>query len=782
MALANERQANANALQAEQNEKVAQKERDEVKTLNAKLEATLKELQATQARLRNALYLTHISFAQHAWEADAADRVKELLAKDRPQPGEADLRGFEWHYLSRLCPADRLVIQAEGQRFAHSPDGKRLVGVRKFGLNGPGDPVAKVWDAQTGQELLSLKGHTKAVRLALFSPDSKRLATTADDNTVRVWNAKNGQELLVLKGRTQAVRAIFSPDSMLLATSDVDNSVRVWDTQNGQELHNFKRAEGERELPVQLAFSPDGNYLACSSFEVERGGGKNIIRREGPLRVWVIRTGQELFNVEGVGNQIAFGSDGKRLVTCSWMDGVSKVLDARTGKELLLFKAGGEKDGFLKGAKPTVAFSADGKLLASGRMTTLGVGEEPIRVWDVQSGKELLTLRGRSASIDRLVFSPDAKRLASVSSDRIMVRNKDGMGGYYENNNVRVKVWDVQTGQKLHEMIVNNPLNSLAFSPDGKQLVASDSDGVRVWDVQPLAFVAGTVATFSLSQDGKRLATASLSGERKEVVDLQVWDAQTGQQLLTLKGLVGFRLGGKMRLAFSPDGKRLAGVVSKMAKVWDAHTGQELVTIEGEYLAISGIAFSPDGNKLALYSKLWDAHTGQELLTLKNAGVGMAFSQDGTRLVGSGSEGQGKEKTIVWDARTGEELVVRQGTYLGVAFSPDGKRLAGLGPYPASSVIVWDAQTGKELLTLKGHAEQVQSLAFSPDGRRLVSAPDKKAGQVKIWNAETGEELLTLNGQGPLAFSPDGHRLFGRGADGVVKIWDATPLPEKKEP
>jgi WD40 repeat protein len=104
-----------------------------------------------------------------------------------------------------------------------------------------------------------------------------------------------------------------------------------------------------------------------------------------------------------------------------------------------------------------------------------------------------------------------------------------------------------------------------------------------------------------------------------------------------------------------------------------------------------------------------------------------------------------------------------------VAFSPDGKLLAG------SKGKVWDAQTGKELFIIQGGGA-----AFSPDGSRLASAGGE---WLKVWNTQTGEELLTLKvhtgGVGNVVFSPDGHRLAGVGWDGSVRIWDATPLPEK---
>ena len=134
-----------------------------------------------------------------------------------------------------------------------------------------------------------------------------------------------------------------------------------------------------------------------------------------------------------------------------------------------------------------------------------------------------------------------------------------------------------------------------------------------------------------------------------------------------------------------------------------------------------------------------------------------------------------------WDARTGEEVLSIQGGS-GFAISPDSERLAG-GFF--ASVKLWNAKTGKELLTLPGRTNGVSSFVFSPDGQRLVSAPDRstpdRTGMIKVWHAQTGEELLSLNGRGPVAFSPDGSRLFGRAADGTVKIWDATPLPENEQ-
>src|SRR5262249_16426364 len=155
-----------------------------------------------------------------------------------------------------------------------------------------------------------------------------------------------------------------------------------------------------------------------------------------------------------------------------------------------------------------------------------------------------------------------------------------------------------------------------------------------------------------------------------------VWDAQTGQVLLTLKGA-------GEGVVFSPDGKRLANTGCERdrgvhtVKVWDAQTGQELLSIRG---AGRSVAFSPDGQRLPSASgyrdhtvKVWDAQTGQELLAFKGyiwPAVGAVFSPDGTRLASCGMDG-----TKVWDATSSTEVRTVRGPTDAVVFSPDSKRL-----------------------------------------------------------------------------------------------------------
>src|SRR5439155_1084357 len=160
-------------------------------------------LAAKDQQLQRTLYAAHMNLAHNAFEAGAPGRLRELLAQHRPQPGEADLRGFEWHYLNRLFPADLLVLEHVGlvTSVAYSPDGKRLA-------TGSVRGQMAMWDAQTGERLLTLEGHSASIRCLAFSPDGKRLASASPDKTVTLWDAESGQLLHTLQGHADHVLGI----------------------------------------------------------------------------------------------------------------------------------------------------------------------------------------------------------------------------------------------------------------------------------------------------------------------------------------------------------------------------------------------------------------------------------------------------------------------------------------------------------------------------------------------------------------------------------------------
>jgi WD40 repeat protein len=289
---------------------------------------------------------------------------------------------------------------------------------------------------------------------------------------LKVWDVSTGQELFSVGNGTGQYhsRPAFSPDGKRLANADTDHTVKVWDVQTGQVLHNLNKGQTQRVLGV--AYSADGNRLASAS-------------EDGTVKVWDARTGEELFSSsigplpqlfrENIGRipYVAFSPDGKRLATPGpGQVGVRrnqefevprevKVWDTQTGRELLTLK------GFV-GPRPALAFSPDGKRLAASPGGSASFGPDvpgETKVWDTQTGQELFTLKAIFAGV---IFSPDGRRLA-------------GSGG----GSRIVKVWDAQTGQELFNLKASGNVSSLAFSPDGHWLVGDPGGTLTGWDATP---------------------------------------------------------------------------------------------------------------------------------------------------------------------------------------------------------------------------------------------------------------------------------------------------------
>jgi WD40 repeat protein len=139
----------------------------------------------------------------------------------------------------------RLPLRAYVSALAFSPIGNRLVSTSD-------DALLKLWNAETGQELRTFKGHASVVRSAAFSPDGQRLVSAADDETVKVWDVATGQEMLTFKLPRRAVSVAFSMDGQRVVSASVDGTVRVWDAPNEQTTGNlaFKtQAIRTAELP-----------------------------------------------------------------------------------------------------------------------------------------------------------------------------------------------------------------------------------------------------------------------------------------------------------------------------------------------------------------------------------------------------------------------------------------------------------------------------------------------------------------------------------------------------
>ncbi|HSL29219.1 MAG TPA: WD40 repeat domain-containing protein, partial [Anaerolineales bacterium] len=498
----------------------------------------------------------------------------------------------------------------------------------------------------------------------------------------------------------------------------------------------------------------------------------------------------------------AFSPDGKQLASIG-DDGTTIVWDANTGQELMRLPGSTQPTDLF--TEQRIAYSPDGKLLAacdsdqlkvydpvSGKLlrtlsghqqdvisvtfsldgTYLATGsvDTTVRIWDVSSGDLLRVLEGHAAEVGGLAFSPDRKLLLSSSEDGVLI------------------IWEVETGELLRS-IPDFAVYKVSFSPDRTQVAASTLNGLQVWMYTPdpaelfsleenqavLTIPDGSFGIFS--PDGNHLAALSFGVSSGNAVKL--WDATTGQEGLTLIGHTDWIAG----LAFSPDGKRLASTsLDGTVRIWSLSPGEETVTVSGPG-AVYGtrVVYSPNGKEFVSNggdgtATIWNAITGEPRLRLTGHDeevMNIAFSPDGKRF----ATGSFDATAIIWDAASSQKLLTLSGHEAAVrdlSFSPDGTLIA-TGSFD-NTARVWDAATGTELIKIAGHEGIVPGVVFSPDGMQLATASTD--GTAKIWDVKTGELLFTLSGHTSgvvdIAYSPDGRKLATVSGDTTSKIWDAA--------
>jgi eukaryotic-like serine/threonine-protein kinase len=555
----------------------------------------------------------------------------------------------------------------------------------------------------------------------------------------------------------------------------------------------------------QLTLSPDRTRLIRFKPATRTRALNGDQVATGPaLQVWNLQTGKGELTAELIGapvdyfvlsrqNTPTFSPDATHMATNGrhWDDnakdnvpGEVKVWDTRTGKNVFS----------VSGVIEDVAFSPDGKLLA----TTME--NQGVKLWDVPTGKEDLTFQSQLEWPHVLAFSPDGKRLAAAGNKWDTAKKASVAG--------EIKIWDVQTGEPVQTLKGHTQwMTKLDFSPDGKLLASSTEEtGSKLWDLgtgEELRKFEPEVNRLEFNADGTRVrGTISKLEENTDVTYSKLWDTQTGREILSVRNLP---------LSFSPDGKRVVSRDSQKARsrVFDAQTGQLVMNIPG---ASGQLAFSPDHKLLAMKSggmRIWDLETGDEVNHIKGFDYDyiLAFSSDSTRLIG-GSQGT----VQVWDVKVEQlsvqKLALRDvyrsagggGFNTPAVISPDFSRVAGISH---DTVKVFDVKSGRELHTLQGHMNSVYCVAFSPDGKRLASGDGYRGGAsfdaegvigvAKVWDVDNGRLLYTMDGHDGtvlhVVFSPDGQRLASV-TQKMVKLWDtrtgretrSIPVPEDRLP
>jgi WD40 repeat protein len=361
---------------------------------------------------------------------------------------------------------------------------------------------------------------------------------------------------------------------------------------------------------------------------------------------------------------------------------------------------------------------------------------------------------------------------------------------------------------------------ALGFTPDGKSLITTGSDGLaKIWDVATRTVRAdltgheGKVQCVAISCDGETIATG---GEDRTV---RLWRITDGARLGTLSG----HSGAVTALAFSPDGKVLAsGSPDTTIRLWDVTARRALRTLEGHDAGVQGLSFSPDGRTLASASRdgtirLWDVivdHPPTLLGQQKEPFWCVAFAPDGKTVVSGGQDkmvrfwpiGEPKPKPpqehqpqqgpqALQSQQPAPSLAVGNDV-LAIAFAPDGTTLAvavsdaqATVPTPGSVVFVDARARAFSGGSMNGHLGIVLALAFAPDGKTLATSGADRS--IRLWDLASRTTRAVWLGPRPpgsaqerimmhldpvvaLTYAPDGKTVITATGSPILTFWDVA--------
>ncbi len=265
---------------------------------------------------------------------------------------------------------------------AYSPNGSKLAVAGSTGV--------WIYDAQTGEELDLLSGHTRAVRSVSFSPDGSTIASGSYDTTIRLWNVTDGTHIRTLSGHTGLVYSVsFSPDGSTIVSGS-RQEIRLWQADTGRHIRTLS---GHTWNVYSVSFSPDGSTIASGSYD-------------NTIRLWQADTGTLIRTLSGHTDwvySVSFSPDGTIIASGSY-DNTIRLWQADTGT--LIRTLSGHTRAVL-----SVSFSPDGSTIASGSY------DNTIRLWQADTGTHIRTLSGHTRAVLSVSFSPDGTIIASASED-----------------------------------------------------------------------------------------------------------------------------------------------------------------------------------------------------------------------------------------------------------------------------------------------------------------------------------------------------------------------------
>jgi WD40 repeat protein len=435
----------------------------------------------------------------------------------------------------------------------------------------------RVFDTATGKMIWERQ---PASRIAL-APDGKMAAFLDRDDKLVLWDLAENRQLRNWKAHDQNPGQTyqFSPDGKTLASTAMRRDIRFWDVASGKMISEIKGAWGSH-----LRFSPDGRAI--------------LYCWEDAIHLRDVKSGAEIRRFVGHGSWIAhaaFSRNGKHLITGS-RDHTTILWDVATGKELHDFQGH-------RGAVNAIAFSPKGDLFASGG------GDHALIVWDLAKHRPRHIFSDHDIDVNSLAFHPDGVRVATG----------DGSFGHTDRE-AYLRIWDIEKGKLERKFFAHmGMVGSVHYVADGKQLVSAGADRrIRVWDADTgnrlhQFRTPDLTSRLVLSRDRKTLMQFGLTVGASSRWDIATWKELPIGELEDFPSAISRH--DRNVMAYSPDGALRAFCPVDFRdfaiSLHDNKTGKLICKLLGHTSFVNSLAFSPDSRTLASGSAdttilLWD--------------------------------------------------------------------------------------------------------------------------------------------------------------------------------
>ena len=612
---------------------------------------------------------------------------------------------------------------------AVSPNGQTIAIARSSGGLKNRSGRVELWDSTSGALQRVITGFDGPIWSMSFSKDGKSLITVSTEFHKPKTQPSDKEE----------------PDPQTA-------EIKWWDVHSGEFLRReLLGSEGIRS--VEASWSPAGDVIALIE-RYARGQWQPVVRQtvstdwvgiaEQKLGLFDAHSLQRRSKIEG-GQQLAMGetaflvrmahpvfsSNGEMLAAVSGSD--VKLWKVDTGKKLRTIRE-------FNGEQTAIAFSPDGELLAvaavKGKMPG---GKSEIRVVEVATGKLVNKLNGLNDYVACLQFAA-AQRTLLIGTLQYEPGRAIGT----------VKIWDLVDNRLFRfNVIEGKTVSSMTVIPNKQSIVLQSDSEVELRDLEKWRVIHSFDPTADDESESMRLSPFVLSANRALAVgfgsdgitvssvlprEIRIWDTRTG--------------GVKNRhsrepvdvVATSSNGELIAEATTSQVSLTEVRTGAKKI-LDLKTDRISAIALSADGRSLVTAGELggikfWEVSTGRLTKSFETEQAITALAVDTSRQILAAATA---DRWIgLWSVRTGTlevELKKQRDVVRALAFSPDGRTLASGGD--DRNVILWELGSGKATLTFEKGDTAVTSIAFSPNGQLLASGAGNES--VFLWTIKTGK-------------------------------------------